>query len=208
MIGRLLGLGRRGPERYDPWEKLVADSGPGMREADEVIARVVEGAGKLSERSTTVARLSPREADPAFEAILSGVERELEVLCERYDYRQLLFLSRLCSGVPLLRSADASMPATRVRVQNADRWVLRCGDRSLGRDYMRVDEGGYSLGHPPDSIFRDAAKLHRLADFHQRAVVERMMFNIMRLVSSENSLPGLRLRLRVGGRVGFDFGAA
>ncbi len=209
MLGRLLGFGRgSGPERYEPWERLVADSGPGVREADEVIAGLVGGAGELSENSTTVALLRPREADPTFEALLSGVERELEDLCGRYDYRQLLFVSRLCSGVPLLRSYDASMPATRVRVQNADRWVLRCANRSLERDYMRVEDDGYSLGHLPESIFRDVVKLHRLADFHQRMVVERMMFNLMRLVSSENGLTGLRLRLGAGGRVGFDFGAA
>ena len=47
---------------------------------------------------------------------------------------------------------------------------------------MRMDEGGYSLGFPPDSLFRDAVKLHHLANFHQRMVVENIVFNYMRLV--------------------------
>jgi len=194
-------------ERRDVWGRLVADSGPGIGEARDVIAGVVERAGRLSD-ATPAAFFAPRDADPPFEEMISGAERVLEDLCGRYDYRQLLFLSRLCSGVPLLREADADIPATRVRVQNADRWVLRCGDRGLKRDYMRIEAGSISIGRPPASIFRDIAKLHWLANFHQAMVVERMMFNFMRLVSHENALPGPQLRLRTGGRVGFVFGAA
>ena len=184
----------------------MADSEAGIAGARDAIARLVERAGGLS-AAAPAAFFRPGEADPPFEEMISGTERELEELCGRYDYRQLLFLSRLCTGVPLLREADADMAAVRVRVQNADRWVLRCGDRSLDHDYMSIEQDGISVGHMPDLIFRDAAKLHWLANFHQTMVVERMMFNMMRLVSSQNGFPEPQLRLRTQGRVGFVFGA-
>jgi hypothetical protein len=193
-------------EQGDVWERLVADSGPGIAEGRDVIARLVQRAGGLS-AAAPEAHFSPREASRPLEEITSGAEHELEDLCGQYDFRQLLFVSRLCTGVPLLWAADADMPATRVRCQTADRWVLRCGDRSLQHDYMRIEQDGISIGRPPDSIFRDAAKLHWLANFHRTMVVERMMFNLMRLVSHENDLPGPQLRLRTEGRVGFVFGA-
>jgi len=208
VLGRLFGFGRRrGLEGHDVWERLVADSEPGIAEARDVIAGLVERAGGLS-AVVPEAHFPPREADRPLEKIISGAEHVLEDLCGRYDYRQLLFVSRLCTGVPLLWAADADMPATRVRVQNADRWVLRCGDKSLQHDHMRIEEGGLSRGSPPDSIFRDAAKLHWLANFHQAMVVDRMMFNFRRLVSHENVPPGPQLRLRTGGRIGYPPGSA
>jgi hypothetical protein len=106
----------------------------------------MDRAGGLS-AATPEAQFLPWEADRPFEEIISGVERELEELCGRYDYRQLLFLSRLCTGVPLLRDADADMAAVRVRAQNADRWVLRCGNRSLARDFVRIEDGASRSGH-------------------------------------------------------------
>ncbi len=95
-----------------------------------MLSGLIDRAGGLS-AATPEARFPAREADWPFEEIISGAERELEELCGRYDYRQLLFLSRLCTGVPLLRDADADMAAVRVRVQNADRWVLRWVRHSL-----------------------------------------------------------------------------
>jgi hypothetical protein len=138
VLRRLFGSGGpSGPERNDVWERLVADSEAGIAGARDAIARLVERAGGLSS-AVPAAFFRPGEADPPFEEMISGAERELEELCGQYDYRQLLFLSRLCTGVPLLRDADADMAAVRVRVQNADRWVLRCGDRSLDHDYMSI----------------------------------------------------------------------
>jgi hypothetical protein len=100
----------------------------------------------------------------------------------------------------LLRDADADMAAVRVRVQNADRWVLRFGNRSLTRDFVRIEDGGISIGAVPESIFRDAVKLHWLANFHQWRVIDRAMFNFVRLASHENGLPEPRLILVAGGR--------
>ena len=198
MLGRLFGSGSgRAPEN-EVWDKLVLESRPGIREAGSVISGLIDHAGGLS-AATPEAQFSSREADRPFEEIISGAERELEELCGRYDYRQLLFLSRLCTGVPLLRDADADMAAVRVRVQNADRWVLRCGNRSLRHDYMGLGRDGISIGTLPESIFRDAAKLHWLANFHQWRVIDRAMFNYLRLVSHENNLPDPRLILLVGG---------
>jgi hypothetical protein len=198
-LGRLFGSGSgRAPEN-EVWDKLVSESEPGIREAGDVISGLIDRAGGLS-AATPEARFRVWEADRLVEEIISGAERELKELCGRYDYRQLLFLSRLCTGVPLLRDADADMAAVRVRVQNADRWVLRFGNRSLTRDFVRIEDGGISIGAVPESIFRDAVKLHWLANFHQWRVIDRAMFNFVRLASHENGLPEPRLILVAGGR--------
>jgi hypothetical protein len=109
----------RAPEN-EVWDKLVSESGPGIREAGGVISGLIDRAGGLSV-TTPEAQFPPWEAERLLEEIISGAERELEELCGRYDYRQLLFLAKLCAGVPPLRSADADMAAVRVRVQNVDR---------------------------------------------------------------------------------------
>jgi hypothetical protein len=46
-----------------------------------------------------------------------------------------------------------------------------------------------------------------LANFHQWRVIDRAMFNFMRLVSQENGLPDPRLILLAGGGVGRDWGS-
>jgi len=205
-LGRLFGLGSgRAPEN-EVWDKLVSESEPGIREAGGVISGLIDRVGGLS-NAVPEARFAPREADPPLEEVISGAERELEELCGRYDYRQLLYLSRLCTGVPALRDADADTAATRVRVQNADRWALRCGDRSSARDPVRAEDGGVSVEALPGSIFRDAAKLHWLANFHQWRVIDRAMFNFLRLVADENGPPDPRLLLLTGGGVGREWGS-
>jgi hypothetical protein len=171
-----------------------------------VITGLIDRVGGLS-AAKPEARFAPHEADPPLEEIISGAERELEILCARYDYRQLLFLSRLCTAVPRLRAEDADMPAVRVRAQNADRWVLRCGDRNSTRDFVRIEDGRISIASIPDTIFRDVVKLHWLANFHQWRVIDRAMFNFLRLVSRENGLPDPRLVLLAGGGVGREWGS-
>lgn len=204
---RLFGSGSGCAPENELWDKLVSESGPSIREAGDVISGLIDRAGGLS-AAIPEAQFSLREADRPFEEIISGAERELEELCGHYDYRQLLFLSRLCTGVPALRDADADTAATRVRVQNADRWALRCGDRSSARDPVLAEDGGVSVEALPGSIFRDAAKLHWLANFHQWRVIDRAMFNFLRLVSQENGLPDPRLILLAGGGVGREWDAA
>lgn len=206
MVGRLFGSGSGHAPENEVWYKLVSESGTGIREAGALISGLIDRAGGLS-AATSEAQFPPREADRPLEEIISGAERELEELCGRYDYRQLLFLSRLCTGVPALRSEDADMAAVRVRVQNADRWVLRCGNRSLVPDFVRIEDEGISIEALPESIFRDAVKLHWLANFHQWRVIDRAMFNFMRLVSHENGLPDPRLILLAGGGVGREWGS-
>ncbi|MDP9477614.1 MAG: hypothetical protein M3R38_18340 [Actinomycetota bacterium] len=206
MLGRLFGSGSGHAPGNEVWDKLVAESGPGIREAGGVISGIIDRAGGLS-AAASEARFPAREVDRPLEEIISGAERELEELCGRYDYRQLLFLSRLCTGVPLLRDADADMAAVRVRVQNADRWILRCGNRSSPQDFMRIENGGISIGASPEPIFRDAVKLHWLANFHQWRVIDRAMFNFVRLVSQKNGLPEPHLLLLMGGGVGREWGS-
>jgi hypothetical protein len=194
-------------KRVDPWEALIAASLPAVDEADRVIARAVRKVAPELGRSVEKVVLDVPRAERAFETVLSGIEGVLEEVCGRYDYRQLLFVSRLCAGLPWFRSAEDRAYA-RMRTRSADRWVLRCANRDLEDDFMRIDKGGYSIGHPPDSLFFDAVMLHVLAKFHARMVKEFMVFNFMRLVSSKNRLPGPRLRLGAEGRVGWVFGSA
>ncbi|MGF1472945.1 MAG: hypothetical protein ACFB50_14550 [Rubrobacteraceae bacterium] len=199
----------REPTRSDPWTGLVRNSATGIQDANDTIAAIVDRAGSLAEKVSAgeepVALLDPREAEDKWEEILSGVEDELRRMCRLYDYRQLLFVSRLCSGLPALRRRDPDMGSTRVRSQNADRWILRCADRHLDRDYLRLEEEGPSVGELPPPIFRDAVKVHVLADLHTLLSIQRMMYNFMRLVSSENGIrPGPRLRLRTDSRIGHE----
>lgn len=209
MLGSMFGGDhRRGPERADPWEELTRVSAQATRDARRTIARAAEEVAPGLGVSRSEVLLEGRQAETAFEKVLSGLEDVLEELCSRYDYRQLLFVSRLCAGLPVLRSEEPNLGFTRMRVQSADRWVLRCGDRSLERDYMRIEEGGYSLGRLSDSLYYDAVKLHVLANFHRRVVTQLTAFNFMRRVSSENGLPGPKLRFNADGRVGWNFGSA
>ena len=205
-LGRLFGFGSGLAPENEVWDKLVSESESGIREAGGIISGLIDRVGGLS-NAVPEARFASREADPPLEEIISGAERELEDLCGRYDYRQFLYLSRLCTGVPALRDADADTEATRVRVQNADRWALRCGDRSSAWDPVRAEDGGVSVEALPGSIFRDAVKLHWLANFHQWRVMDRAMFNFLRLVAEKNGTPDPRLLLRIGGAVGREWGS-
>lgn len=199
------GHGRRrdGSGKYDPWDALVAALPKAADEADRVIADAVRKVVPDLGGGTRQVVLGVEQAKEAFEEILTEIENALEELCGRYDYRQLLFVSRLCSGLPWFRPAEDEPRYVYMRTCSADRWALRCGNRELRHDYMRIDDGGYSIGHPPDSLFFDAVVLHVLAKFHARMVKEAMVFNFMRLVSSKNRLPGPGLRLTVYGLFGW-----
>ena len=186
--------------KYDPWDALVVASPKAADEADRVIAEAVRKVAPQLGGGTPQVVLSVEQAEQAFEELFTEIENVLEELCGRYDYRQLLFVSRLCSGLPWFRPAEDEPRYVYMRTRSADRWALRFGNRDLQQDYMRIDEGGYSIGHPPNSLFFDAVVLHVLAKFHARMVKEAMVFNFMRLVSSKNRLPGPGMRLTVYGR--------
>lgn len=204
MVRRLVD-----PKPPDPWTQLVRDSTAGIQNANELIEGIVDRAGGLGEKISAgeepVALIDPRNAEGKWEEILASIENELRGVCGRYDYRQLLFVSRLCSGIPALRRRDPEMEATRVRSQNADRWILRCADRHAERDYIQLEERGPSVGDLPATIFHDTVKLHVLADLHTLLSITRMMYNFMRLVSAENEIrPGPLLRLRTNSRIGHE----
>lgn len=208
MTRRLIGRWRN-EKSTDPWTQLVKNSAAGIRDANDVIEGIVDRAGDLAEKISgskePVALLSPREAEDKWEEMLSGVERELRRMCGLYDYRQLLFVSRLCSGIPALRARDSEMGFTRVRSQRADRWVFRCADRGHDQDNLRLEHDAVSVGELPDKIFRDAVKLHVVSDFHSWLSTTRTRYNFARLVSARNDIkPGPVLRLRTEGRINSD----
>lgn len=208
MLRSLFGRARRRePQRQDPWESLVSAAPAAVAEADRVIGLAVrEAAPELGDYVSEVV-LGVREAQAAFETLLSEVEAALEDLCGRYDYRQLLFVSRLCAGLPQFRSIE-ELRYVLMRTRSADRWIMRFGRRDLEHDFMRIDEGGYSIGFPPDSLFFDAVVLHALAKAHARTVKESMVFNFMRLFSSKNHLPGPGLRFNSDARIGWNFNSS
>ncbi len=173
-------------------------------EADRVILGALHAAvPELGETNTRVL-LNVPQAEDAFETVLSTVEDELLRLCARHDYRQLLHVSRLCSAVPALMREDKNYEDRRVRTLSADRWILRCASRSLTWDYMTMAPNDYRLLAVSDLLCRDAAKIHVLAHFHQRQVVEKTRFNFMRLVSARNGLPGPTMRMHEDTTVGWE----
>ena len=200
--------GSTGSKRRDPWRELVKESATGIRAANEWIAGIVDSAGGLSEKISAkeepVTIFRPSEAEDKWEELLSSVEEELRQLCGRYDYRQLLFVSRLCSGIPALRERDSEMGFTRVRCQRADRWVFRCADRSRDEDNLKIEQDAISVGRLPETIFQDAVRLHVLSDFHSWLSTSRTRYNFMRLFSARNKEPGPTLRLRTGSRINSD----
>lgn len=180
----------REPNRPDPWTQLVRKSAASIQDANDTIAAIVDRAGALGEKLSAgeepVALLKPHEAEDKWEEILSDVEEELRRICRLYDYRQLLFVSRLCSGIPALRARDSEMGFTRVRSQRADRWVFRCADRGHDQDNLRLEHDAVSVGELPDKIFWDAVKLHAMSDFHSWLSTTRTRYNFARLVSARN----------------------
>ena len=183
---------------------MVAASPAAADEADRIIGRAVrKAAPELGGYSSQVV-LGVEEAEAAFRTVLAEIEAALAELCGRYDYRQLLFVSRLCAGLPWFRPGEEPR-YVQMRTRSADRWVLGFGRRDLEHDYMRVDDGGYSIGHAPDSLFFDAVVLHVLAKAHARMVKESVVFNFMRLFSARNRLPEPGLRFNDDGRIGWDF---
>ena len=175
---------RREHERYDPWERLVEQSDAGVAQGRATVARVARSVLDEPGESSQVV-LGAREAGPALERFLAGLEERLAELCSRYDYRQFFLFSRLCLNLPVFRSKERTTHRTQARGMAADLCALRLGNRSLG-DFTRVEEGGYSLGHPPDAIARDAVELHELAASHRTTVVELIRLNFLRLFAGEN----------------------
>lgn len=175
---------RREHERYDPWERLVEQSEAGVAQGRAAVTRVARSVLDEPGEGSQVA-LGAREAGPALEQVLAGLEERLAELCSRYDYRQFFLFSRLCLNLPVFRFKERTTHRTQARGMAADLCALRLGNRSLG-DFTRVEEGGYSLGHPPDAIARDAVELHELAASHRTTVVELIRLNFLRLFAGEN----------------------
>lgn len=178
---------RREPERYDPWDRLVAEAPAGMdaARAGAAKAAMVAAPGLGGCAGGSVA-LGARDAGPVVEVFLGELTRALAELCGLYDYRQLFLFSRLCTNLPDFRSAERNQSRVWMRVQAADLCALGFGSRILG-DFTRFDAGeGFSLGHPPDPIAGDTVRLHELARRFRLAVVALSRLNYLRVFAGEN----------------------
>ena len=190
---RLLGWARRRDkapaehERYDPWDRLVAEAPAGIAGARSTLRGVAAAiVPELGDRTGASVVLGAREAERVLEAFVSELVRELRGLCVPYDYRQLFLVSRLCTNVPDFRSSERNLSRVWMRVQAADLCALGFGSRVLG-DFTRVDpNGGYSLGFPPDAMAADVARLHELAKSFRLAVVALGRLNYLRVFAAEN----------------------
>ncbi len=191
------------------YQTLLDIGGDAKAEAIRIVREAFRGAAPDLSGSDEPVLLDGRQAEDAFETILSHVEAVLFDLCSRHDYRQMLHLSRMCSVVPDLMWQDANHEDRRVRTLSADRWILRCSPRLLPHDHVIVGPGDYRLREIPKGMCYDAAKIHALAQFHQRQVEERIRFNFMRLVSSRNDgVRGPTLRLHDDPRIGWELHSA
>lgn len=193
LVRRLFGRApspeeaRGDSERYDPWDRLVAEAPAGMAAARATVARAaVVAAPGLGDRAGGPVELGAQDAGPVFEAFLDELTAELLKLCAPYDYRQLFLFSRLCINLPTFRSTERNLSRVWMRVQAADLCALGFGSRILG-DFTRVDsEAGFSLGHPPDAIAGDTVRLHELARRFRLAVVALTRLNYLRVFAGEN----------------------
>ena len=130
---RLFGGNRQSqPERYDPWDRLVAEAPVGVAEARATVARAASvaapGLGGPEGKSVT---LGARDAGPVLETFIGELTQELGELCSFYDYRQLFLFSRLCTNLPVFRSAERKLSRVWMRIQAADLCAVRFGSRIL-----------------------------------------------------------------------------
>ncbi len=142
---------------------MVSEAPAAIGDASEVVARAVATAApELSRSGHDSVTLRARDTADVIESFLTELTRELRRLCAPYDYRQLFLFSRLCINLPVFRSAEHNLHRVGMRVQTADLCAVGFGSRLLS-DFVRIDDGGYSLGRPPDTMARDVVKLHELA---------------------------------------------
>jgi hypothetical protein len=188
LVRKLFGGNRHDqPERYDPWDRFVAQSPASMARARTAIAAAAvvasPGLGDQGHESVT---LGAQDAGPVLEVFLAELTRELRELCAPYDYRQLFLFSRLCTNLPIFRSTEGSPQRVWMRIQAADLCAVRFGSRILG-DFTRMDpNAGFSLGHPPNSMAGDTVRLHELARQFRLTVLALVRLNYLRVFAGEN----------------------
>jgi hypothetical protein len=84
LMRRLFGRGNtpQPPERYDPWDRLVA-------EARTTVSRAAAlAAPDLADPGCNSVSLRGKDASSMVESFLSELTRQLRELCAPYDYRQ------------------------------------------------------------------------------------------------------------------------
>lgn len=206
-MGRVFGRGW--PEAYELPERLVGEFDAAFALAKETAASVMARSVPALKRGGSV-ELRWREATPALEAFLEGIEEELGGLCVPHDHRRLLLVSRLCVGLPAFAEAGESPHRTRARSLAADLWAQRCGDRSgLRRDHTPEKDPVGALGDLSDGIGRDAIVLHLLSSGVWRGTaigLRQLAFS--RLFSGEHSEHGPTVEFRADGSATVKPGAS
>ncbi len=124
-----------------------------------------------------------RDAD-IVERLLAAYEEEFARLCAAHDYRLLLYLSRLCAGLPQMRVRGESVDEIRVRCQTADFAVLAYGARAAA-DPFELRDGVMWLGEVPGDAVLAVARLHRLSYEYRGLVQSLITLNYLREFSRE-----------------------
>jgi hypothetical protein len=165
--------------REEVWRDLIAAAEEAALGFESARQRLRLEAAPQSARSPHAQVLDHREGDAAIKGVLRVYEREFRRLCAPHDYRSLLQTSRLCAGLPLLRSVEEGLNDTRVRCQTADYAAVAYGRRDLRDDALNPADSY-------ESLLRAVTRLHVLASEYRAAFHALMTLSYLRLYAKVN----------------------
>ncbi len=135
-------------------------------------------------------RLHHVEGDATLRRLLDAYERGLERLCSRYDYRLLLYLSRLCLGLSPLRAGGEGLLDAQRRSLTADLAALTYGARDRRDTVFELDgDGGISFPTFSEDAAADIIELHGLASVHRGTLDALRGLSYLRAYSKVNRTP-------------------
>jgi hypothetical protein len=160
-----------------------------LQSLDSFVTAMTEAAPGLA-RPPHELRLHHVEGDATIHRLLDAYERGLERVCSQYDYRLLLYLSRLCLGLPLLRAAEGELLDAQRRGLTADLAALAYGARDR-RDSVFELGGDGGIGFPTfsEDAAADIIELHTLASAHRGALDALRGLSYLRAYSKVNRTP-------------------
>jgi len=175
------------PVGLEPWRSLNRVSGDALAEAQAVERRLFEevapgstvpGAGEVT--------LDARDAAPALDRVVDGLEDELRGLCAPLDYRRLFVFSRLGAALPRLRRDERVREELLVRLAAGDFLALNFGgDGPDDFPGLRRFEGWISAS--AEDLAAATVMLHRLGSTYRNLSEATKIFNFLRRVAAENA---------------------